>query len=63
VLLRLGKDREAEAAFKLAAATIESIAVALKTGVLIRSFLAAPAVLEAFKVLGQQPPTIEPHLG
>ena len=58
--LRLGKDKEAEAAFSTAAATIESIATALKTEVLISAFLAAPPVLEAFKVLGRRPPTIEP---
>jgi tetratricopeptide (TPR) repeat protein len=59
-LLRLGKDKEAEVAFSTAAATIESIAAALKTDVLISGFLAAPPVLEAFQVLGRRPPTIEP---
>jgi hypothetical protein len=60
LLTRLGKDKEAEVAFNTAAGTIESIAAALKTDVLIRSFLAAPAVLEVFQVLGRQPPIIEP---
>jgi class 3 adenylate cyclase/tetratricopeptide (TPR) repeat protein len=60
LLARLGKDKEAEVAFNTACETIESIAAALKTDVLLRSFLAAPPVLEAFKVLGRQPPIIEP---
>jgi tetratricopeptide (TPR) repeat protein len=60
LLMRLGRDKEAEVAFNSAAATIESIAAALKTDVLIRSFLAAPPVLEAFQVLGRRPPIIEP---
>jgi tetratricopeptide (TPR) repeat protein len=60
LLTRLGKDKEAEVAFNTAAAAIESIAAALKTDVLVRSFLAAPPVLEPFKVLGRRPPTIEP---
>jgi tetratricopeptide (TPR) repeat protein len=60
LLLKLARDKEAEVAFNTAAATIESIAVALKTDVLLRSFLAAPPVLEAFKVLGRRPPIIEP---
>jgi len=58
-LIRLGKDKEAEVAFKAAAATIESIAAALKTDALIRSFLAAPSVLEVFQVLGRRPPISE----
>ena len=57
---RLGKDKEAEVAFNTAAATIESIAAALKTNVLLRSFLAAPPVLEVFQVLGRRPPISEP---
>lgn len=57
---RLGKNKEAEGAFNIAAATIESIAAALKTDVLVRSFLAAPPVLEAFQLLGRRPPVIEP---
>jgi class 3 adenylate cyclase/tetratricopeptide (TPR) repeat protein len=60
LLMRLGKDKEAEVAFKTAAVTIESIAAALKTDVLVRSFLAAPPVLEVFQVLGRRPPIIEP---
>jgi tetratricopeptide (TPR) repeat protein len=57
-LMKLGKDKEAEASFKNAASTIESIAAALKTDLLTRSFLLAPPVLEVFQVLGQRPPTI-----
>jgi tetratricopeptide (TPR) repeat protein len=60
LLIRLGKDKEAEVAFNTAAATLESITAALKTDVLIRSLLAAPPVLEVFQVLGRQPPIIEP---
>ncbi len=61
LLMRLGRDKEAEVAFNTAAATIESIATALKTNVLIRSFLAAPPVLEAFQALGRRPPGVEPQ--
>ena len=60
VFLRSGKDKEAEVAFNIAVATIESIVAALKTDVLVRSFLAAPPVLEVFQMLGRRPPTIEP---
>jgi tetratricopeptide (TPR) repeat protein len=49
LLTRLGKDKEAEVAFNTAAATIESIAAALKTDVLVRSFLAAPRSWKHFK--------------
>jgi tetratricopeptide (TPR) repeat protein len=59
LLIKLGRDKEAEVAFNTAAATIESIAAALKTDVLIRSFLSAPSVLEAFKMLGRRPPIID----
>ena len=55
LLVRLGKDKEAEDAFKVATGTIESIAAALKTDALIRCFLAAAPVLEVFRVLGRQP--------
>ena len=57
-LIKLGKDKEAEASFKTAASTIESIAAALKTDLLTRSFLSAPPVLEVFQALGQRSPTI-----
>jgi len=60
LLVRLGKDKEAEIAFNAACATIESIAAALKTDVFVRCFLTAPPVLEAFEVLGRQPPIIQP---
>ncbi len=59
LLIRLGKDREAEVAFNTAAVSIESIAGALKTDILIRSFLAAPSVIEVFQVLGRRPRIIE----
>ena len=59
LLMRLGKDKAAEVAFNTAAAAIESIAASLKTDVLYRSFVAAPPVLEVFKVLGRRPPVIE----
>ncbi len=55
LLVRLGKDKEAEDAFKVATGTIEPIAAALKTDALIRCFLAAAPVLEVFRVLGRQP--------
>jgi tetratricopeptide (TPR) repeat protein len=42
LLIRLGKDKEAEHAFTAAAGTIESVASALKTEALIRSFATAP---------------------
>jgi tetratricopeptide (TPR) repeat protein len=58
LLLRLGEDKEAEVALNTAAATIGSIAAGLKTDVLSRSFVAAPPVLEVFKVLGRRPPVI-----
>jgi tetratricopeptide (TPR) repeat protein len=60
LLVRLGKDKEAEGAFNAAAGTIESIASALKTEALIRSFLAAAPVIEVFRVLGRIPPVAKP---
>jgi hypothetical protein len=56
LLIKLGKDREAEHAFNTAARTIESIASTLKTEALIRSFLAAPPVIEVFRMLGRMTP-------
>jgi tetratricopeptide (TPR) repeat protein len=55
-LMRLGKDKEAEAAFKTSAETIELIASALKTNSLINSFLSAPLVREVFQTFGRRPP-------
>jgi hypothetical protein len=55
LLIRLGKDKEAEHAFTAAAGTIESVASALKTEALIRSFATAPPVIEVFRVLGRIP--------
>ena len=60
LLMRLGKDKEAEVAFNTSAATIESIAAGLKTDFLSRAFVAAPPVLEVFKLLGRRAPVIEP---
>jgi hypothetical protein len=60
LLTRLGRDEEAEVAYNTATAAIESISAVLKTGALVRSFLAAPLVLEAFQVLGRRPPIIQP---
>jgi hypothetical protein len=54
-LIRLGKDRDAEAAFENAAVTIEAIAGELKTDSLIRSFISASSVLEVFHALGRHP--------
>jgi hypothetical protein len=57
-LLRLGKEKEAEASFLTAASTIEWIVAALKTDSLIRSFLASTPVLEVFHALGRRPPPV-----
>jgi len=54
-LVRLGEDKEAEAAFNASADSIESIAAALKTDSLIQSFLSAPPVRETFQILGRSP--------
>jgi hypothetical protein len=56
MLMRLGKDKEAETAFKTSAETIEWIAARLKTDSLIQNFLAAPPVREVFQTLGRRPP-------
>ena len=58
-LIRLGKDKDAEASFENAAATIESIVATLKTDSLIHSFISASPVLEVFQALGRHP-TIAP---
>jgi tetratricopeptide (TPR) repeat protein len=57
MLSRLGKDKQAETAFKTSAETIESIAAALKTDSLIQSFFDAPPVREVFERLGRLPLT------
>ena len=56
VLVRLGKDKEAENAYTTAAGTIEAIAAALKDTKLIQTFLNAAPVLEVFRQLGRRPP-------
>jgi class 3 adenylate cyclase/tetratricopeptide (TPR) repeat protein len=60
LLMRLGKDKEAEVAFNTSAATVESIAAGLKTDFLSRAFVSAPPVLEVFKLLGRRPLIAEP---
>ena len=57
-LMRLGRDREAESAFKTSADTIELIVVGLQTESFIQSFLAAPSVREVFKLLGREAPSV-----
>jgi tetratricopeptide (TPR) repeat protein len=59
-LIRLGKEKEAEAAFNTSAETIESIAAALKTDSLIQSFLSALPVREVFQKLGRNPSSSTP---
>jgi hypothetical protein len=54
-LVRLGEDKEAEAAFNASAEIIESIAAGLKDDSFIQSFLSAPPVREAFQILGRSP--------
>jgi hypothetical protein len=53
--MRLGKDKDAEASFNNAGATIGSIVATLRTDSLIRSFVAAPPVIEVFQVVGRHP--------
>ena len=61
-LSRLGKDKEAETAFKTSAETIELIVAALKTDSLIRSFLGAPLVRDVFQLVGRRPPSGDPSV-
>jgi class 3 adenylate cyclase/tetratricopeptide (TPR) repeat protein len=56
VLVRLGKDREAEKQFMKAAATIEVIAGRLTTPALAGSFLGAERVRDVYRLLGRRPP-------
>ena len=56
VLARLGREKEAEAHFILAAHTIEAIADKLQTPSLRRSFLAAEPVVDLYRTLGHRPP-------
>ena len=53
--IRLGKDKDAETSFSYAAETIESILTTLKTDSLVRSFVAAPQVIEVFQAVGRHP--------
>jgi class 3 adenylate cyclase/tetratricopeptide (TPR) repeat protein len=56
VLMRLGRDKAAEALFSQATQTIEAIAATLQTPRLHRSFLCAAPVLEVYEALGRHPP-------
>jgi hypothetical protein len=56
VLRELGRDKDTEAQFTMAARTIEAIAQKLTTPGLRRSFLSAAPVLEVFQLLHQPPP-------
>jgi class 3 adenylate cyclase/tetratricopeptide (TPR) repeat protein len=58
-LMRLAGEKEAETALRTSAETIESIASALKTDSLIRSFFGAAPVREVFQILGRRPPSGE----
>jgi tetratricopeptide (TPR) repeat protein len=60
VLARLGREKEAEAHFILAAHTIEAIADKLQTPSLRRSFLTAEPVVDIYRTLGQRPPPAMP---
>jgi hypothetical protein len=57
------RSRRILVAFNSAAATIGSIAAALKSDSLIRSFLSAAPVPEVFQALGRRPPTVAPTPG
>jgi class 3 adenylate cyclase/tetratricopeptide (TPR) repeat protein len=56
VLVKLGRDKDAEAQYERAAGAIESIAGKLHTPALSRSFLNARPVRELYKTLGRRPP-------
>jgi hypothetical protein len=60
VLVRLGRDKEAEAQFIQATQTIEAIAANLQTPRLRRSFLSAAPVMEVYGALGHRPPPATP---
>ena len=55
-LVRLGREKEAEAYFIQATHTIEAIADKLQTPSLRRSFLAAEPVVDIYRTLGHRPP-------
>jgi hypothetical protein len=58
VLLRLGREQEAEVQFIQAVQTIEAIAANLQTPRLRRSFLGAAPVLDVYAALGHHPPSV-----
>jgi hypothetical protein len=58
VLVRLGREHDAEAHFRQAAQTIEALADKLQTPRLRRSFLAAEPVVDIYRTLGQRPPSV-----
>jgi hypothetical protein len=56
VLIRLGREREAEGQLTAAARTIESIAAKLVTPLMRQRFLAAEPVTLVFQTLGRSAP-------
>ena len=57
VLIRLGRDREAEIQLSQAIQTIEAVVAQLQQPRLRQSFLQASLVLEIYNVLGHRPPS------
>jgi hypothetical protein len=60
VLVRLGREQDAEAHFIQATHTIEAIGDKLTTPHLRRSFLTAEPVVDLYRTLGQRPPPATP---
>jgi Flp pilus assembly protein TadD len=60
VLVRLGREHDAEAHFSQAAQTIEALADKLQTPRLRRSFLMAAPVVELYQIVGSHPPLATP---
>jgi hypothetical protein len=58
VLLKLGRDREAEAQFTDALRTFEKIANGLHTPGFKKTLLASQPVAELYSALGRRPPSI-----
>jgi hypothetical protein len=56
VLMRLGREHEAEVALTQAAETVAAIATNLRTPRLRHSFLNAAPVLDVYATLGRRPP-------
>jgi hypothetical protein len=59
ILYRVGRDKEAEAAFGQAVHIIEAIAATLTTPSLRRGLLSAEPVLEVYRSLGRCPPGVD----